>query len=457
MNIKKCIIVRFGAFSPSLKSYALEFYKEVSEIVVDNIYSYEFYEIVRKYYADIKSGVVEIVGVNYPFETKIDFEFFNSFLCAASKSTKNLYYYPKARADANIVRVALFCLKDRVSLDVFLLSLLQLDGKITIRAKERMQRLIYKESGYENIFRRFFPESRALFELSPFWDEFSASQEINYKNLIDRVAHFYKAPKGVGIQLHNVCNLRCSMCWFFSPIYQKMHNEATRKFFASKKEIPTNIAYEVLKYAGHYGLTTHFSAAGEPTMDKRLPDFIRFAKDAGAKRIALTTNATLLNAELSKRLLDSGLNRIYFSLDGASAETYEKTRGFKLEKTEENIKNFLELSKNYKEIEVRFNCTMEGNAINEQDKFLEKWNKYKNEIQSLNFTFVTVRKDGKDFKKDITQDKRDYARTCVDPWQSDLLLINALGEVHPSCNCPSQAKPAGGGQFIYGKPLKTIA
>lgn len=68
------------------------------------------------------------------------------------------------------------------------------------------------------------------------------------------------------------------MCWHFSPIYKAMHDEETKKFYASKKELESSIVYGILDYAGKHKCTVHFSAKGEPTIDKRLPDFIAYAK-----------------------------------------------------------------------------------------------------------------------------------------------------------------------------------
>lgn len=52
---------------------------------------------------------------------------------------------------------------------------------------------------------------------------------------------------------------------------------------------------------------------------------IKCATDAG-KRTELITNASLLTAEMSERLLQSGLNMLWVSMDGFSKESYEAIR-----------------------------------------------------------------------------------------------------------------------------------
>jgi molybdenum cofactor biosynthesis enzyme MoaA len=65
----------------------------------------------------------------------------------------------------------------------------------------------------------------------------------------------------------------------------------------------------------------------EPLLDSRI---IKFVEKASALDcvvdVMLTTNATLLDEEMSKRLLDSGLLRLWISFDAATKETYEKIR-----------------------------------------------------------------------------------------------------------------------------------
>ena len=53
---------------------------------------------------------------------------------------------------------------------------------------------------------------------------------------------------------------------------------------------------------------------------------IEYAKKKGLEYVILNTNAMLLNGEMGHMLIDSGLDRLIFSVDGFSKETYEKIR-----------------------------------------------------------------------------------------------------------------------------------
>ena len=62
----------------------------------------------------------------------------------------------------------------------------------------------------------------------------------------------------------------------------------------------------------------------EPLLVPNFEDYIKFASQHGFIDIMMNSNATLLTEERSRKLLDSGITRISFSLDAYSKETFEK-------------------------------------------------------------------------------------------------------------------------------------
>jgi MoaA/NifB/PqqE/SkfB family radical SAM enzyme len=84
---------------------------------------------------------------------------------------------------------------------------------------------------------------------------------------------------------------------------------------------------------------------GEPLLHPRIFDMIKYCASV-AMKTEISTNATLLNENNSKRILDSGLEVIYLCLDGTTKETYQKIRrGADFEVTVKNIQRFLEMKK----------------------------------------------------------------------------------------------------------------
>jgi radical SAM protein with 4Fe4S-binding SPASM domain len=69
----------------------------------------------------------------------------------------------------------------------------------------------------------------------------------------------------------------------------------------------------------------HLQGLGEPTMHPRFFDMVRYGVAHGA-RVTTNTNATLLNERRAEACIESGLDTLHISIDGATAETYERIR-----------------------------------------------------------------------------------------------------------------------------------
>lgn len=161
----------------------------------------------------------------------------------------------------------------------------------------------------------------------------------------EHISHLWKAYRGykngeevclypplrIWLEPTNYCNLRCLFCPQSSPrpvprghmefeLYQKIISEA--KWFA----------YDI-----------NLCHRGESLFHKRIIDMIVLAREAGLKT-RLHTNATIMDEEMSRELLHSGLDLISFSFDGFEKETYERLRvNANYEKTLNNIFIFLRL------------------------------------------------------------------------------------------------------------------
>jgi radical SAM protein with 4Fe4S-binding SPASM domain len=81
----------------------------------------------------------------------------------------------------------------------------------------------------------------------------------------------------------------------------------------------------------------HLQGLGEPMMHPRFFDMVAYAARKGI-RVTTNSNLTLLNPARAERCVTSGLETIHVSVDGATAETYERIRvRSKLEKVVRNL------------------------------------------------------------------------------------------------------------------------
>jgi len=84
---------------------------------------------------------------------------------------------------------------------------------------------------------------------------------------------------------------------------------------------------------------------GEPLLNPRFADMVRYAKERGcALQVDTTTNASLLEPKKNLEIIEAGLDRIYISLNGLSDESYREFTGYKVDfnKLVDNIRHFYE-------------------------------------------------------------------------------------------------------------------
>lgn len=95
---------------------------------------------------------------------------------------------------------------------------------------------------------------------------------------------------------------------------------------------------DFLEFAVPYGV-------GEPLLNPEIFDMISYCRQAGIPS-GISTNATVLTEEMSRKLIESGLDYIIFAFDGATKETFEKYRkGADFERVRDNIRTFLRVKK----------------------------------------------------------------------------------------------------------------
>jgi radical SAM protein with 4Fe4S-binding SPASM domain len=106
---------------------------------------------------------------------------------------------------------------------------------------------------------------------------------------------------------------------------------------------------DYLEFAVPYGV-------GEPLLNPEIYDMLAYCKSMGVPT-GISTNATTLTEEASRRLIASGLDYIIFAFDGATRETYEKyRRGGDFDKVRNNIHGFLKIKK---EMRARIFCIVQ--------------------------------------------------------------------------------------------------
>jgi radical SAM protein with 4Fe4S-binding SPASM domain len=121
-------------------------------------------------------------------------------------------------------------------------------------------------------------------------------------------------PETLQVEVTSACNLRCAMCLVrYRPPVNKLAGA-----------MPLAVLRGLLDdLPGLRQLT--LQGLGEPLLAPDLLPMVRYAKQRGI-RVGFNSNATLLNRRRATELVDSGLDWLHVSIDGARAETFESIR-----------------------------------------------------------------------------------------------------------------------------------
>jgi len=181
-------------------------------------------------------------------------------------------------------------------------------------------------------------------------------------------------PKYLQLETVRVCDARCPFCAIDQ--WDKSTPLMSDKLFEK-------IVSELAGYS-HWIEAVCIQRAGEPLLDKKLGPRIKMLKDAGIKKVTMSTNASQLNQDKAIELLEAGLDDIMLSIDSIDKEAYEKIRiGLSFENVMNNIQGLFAVRDEIKpELIVRvrgvsFHDLNEEQGSKELERWEDFWGKFK--------------------------------------------------------------------------------
>lgn len=119
-------------------------------------------------------------------------------------------------------------------------------------------------------------------------------------------------PLYVKVKLIYGCNLKCEMC----------------KHWHGAREAPLSMErfQELVSELAELGCRKLHFSGGEPLLRPRVPELTEHAAGLGL-RVNLTTNGTLVDKEMAKRLIVAGLRAVNVSLDSPERSIHDQVRG----------------------------------------------------------------------------------------------------------------------------------
>ena len=237
----------------------------------------------------------------------------------------------------------------------------------------------------------------------------------NYAARADYVGTF---PVNLDIEPTEACNLKCVMC----PT--GFHGAA------DKRMIDMDLTRKLIDEAAAHGTySVKFTFRGEPALHRGLVEMVRYAKQKGIPEVQFTTNGIPYTDAKIRDLVDAGLDRIIFSIDGADKETVERIRlGVDYERLVANIHAFHRVREERGGTRpfIRVQMVRTRENWDQVDRFIEQWKPW---VDDIRINDVTDRGQGDHM---AVGDQRPVSRQrCPQPWQR--MVVSSDGTVVPCC------------------------
>ena len=137
-----------------------------------------------------------------------------------------------------------------------------------------------------------------------------------------------QTPFIINIDPADICNFQCKFC----PTGDRelMKSIPGRNHGLMDWNLYTKIIDDIATFENRVKVIRLYKD-GEPLLNPRFADMVRYAKESGCcDRVDTTTNASLLTREISDQIISAGLDRINISIEGVSEEQYKSFSNYSI-------------------------------------------------------------------------------------------------------------------------------
>jgi len=225
-------------------------------------------------------------------------------------------------------------------------------------------------------------------------------------------------PVQIDIELNGSCNMKCPFC---------LHGYEKRPHNPMKVDSYKKLIDEAIEF-GIRGLKLNY--INEPMLRKDLEECISYAKHAGMLNVYLVTNGTLLDARRRSTMIDSGITKIFVSVDATTSDTYNRQRlSGKFDLVVNNILGLIEERNKrglrYPLVRVSF-LRNKLNAHEEKD-FIDFWTERADMISVQKMTELPDRTSG----LLVETSSEEKSKGCTFPFKQ--LVVDYEGDILPCC------------------------
>lgn len=220
----------------------------------------------------------------------------------------------------------------------------------------------------------------------------------------------------------NLCNLRCKFCPTGYTEFRGMRPNKIMDWnlFTSIvdqfKEFPQKIRHVTM------------CKDGEPLVNKRFPEMVRYLRDADvAEKIITKSNGLMLNSELNTRIADCGLDNFGVSVKHVDPKKYEQITDV-LPDYPRLVSNVADLYSKRGDMEIYVSLLDVGLSQEEKDKFFADFQHISDYIAIEDLHGWSM-SDAADFTLGQTPKVTPIQRKVVCPLVMCSLVVNASGTV----------------------------
>lgn len=191
------------------------------------------------------------------------------------------------------------------------------------------------------------------------------------------------------------CNLKCPTCfrWTSKPD----ENELGLKDWKS-------IILTLRKWIGPFNLAF---GGGEPFMKKGLLDIVRLASENGIVT-SIVSNGSLIDKELAREIVSSGLSAVSLSLNSLTSEIHNKTRG--TDKSFDSVMSAIETLREREDLRLTISTTVMRENVHDLVRLAEFVKSEK--LDGINFQPLMETSIYPLFNKEGKSDKLPGGRLC---------------------------------------------
>ncbi|MCI8780260.1 MAG: radical SAM protein [Lachnospiraceae bacterium] len=254
------------------------------------------------------------------------------------------------------------------------------------------------------------------------------TDKISQKQDYERELRPDYSGKTLNIEITTRCNEKCIYCY-----------HEVKGTHGNLKNIDEELFYRVTKEAYELGITdVGLYMAGEPLMNPKVYDYVKYLKGLGFRYVYISTNGLLCTPENLEKLAEAGIDSVKFSLAAATKDNFIKHHGVDgFELVKNNLKYAFEYrGKSQKKYGLYAFCILTKFNIEEKELMEQEYGPYVDEIVFTNVLDHMVPIKGFQeylmFDEDVANQKPRRPLPC--PLAFNTVAVDEEGFLHICCS-----------------------